>query len=66
MVEKVHIHVYEVVGKAEVEFDASDSITLKEHKNEALCMAKDQGLLFKESDCRYIAFVVPRNEDTDA
>lgn len=50
-----HVHVYKVVGKAEVDFDHSKSISLEQREREALDMAKDGKLQFEESDCNFIA-----------
>jgi len=52
---KNHIHVYKVIAKAEVDFETSDSVSLEQHQEEALQMAKDDKLQFKSSDCNFVS-----------
>ena len=47
-----HIHLYAVVGKAEVDLEAMDE---KEAKEKALKMAAEDSLPLKTSDCKMIA-----------
>lgn len=55
MAEKIHIHIYKITAKAEVDFEPKDGVTLEQREGEALEMANDGKLQFKESDCELIA-----------
>jgi len=52
---RIHIHVYEVVQKAEVDFEPKDGTTIQQCQADALEMARNDKLQFQEPDCRFIA-----------
>jgi len=49
---KVHVHVYKVEAKAEIELDAE---TVEQAQELALDQVKSHCVPFGESDCKYIA-----------
>jgi len=55
MAEKIHIHIYKIATKAEVDFEPEDGATLEQREAEALEMANEGKLQFEESDCKLIA-----------
>lgn len=48
----VHVHIYQVVAKAEIDFEETPPIQCKE---KALEMAKNGELEFKQADCTFLA-----------
>lgn len=48
----VHVHVYKVIRKAEIDIDETD---LKVAMEEALRRAKNSELIFAQSDCEFLA-----------
>ena len=50
---KIHVHVYKVVTKAEIDSEKFGSI--EDAEKNALNLAKSNELNFVESDCRFIA-----------
>lgn len=55
MTAKDRIHVYRVVEKAEVDFNHRNNVSVEQHQAEALQMAANGELDFKESDCKLVA-----------
>jgi len=55
MIPKVHVHVYKVTAKAEVEFDHANEASLEQRRAKALEMAKAGKIPFQKSDCEFIA-----------
>lgn len=51
----IHIHVYKIAGKAEVDIKTENEFEAKE---KALAMMKQGSLKTMESDCEYIAMVM--------
>lgn len=52
---QIHVHVYKIAGKAEVNITTENEVEAKE---KALAMVKQGSLKSGESDCNYIAMVM--------
>lgn len=62
---KIHVHVYKVTLKAEIDFDEDEfgsMSSMEDAESTALKLAESGALKFGESDCRFIAlgFKVPK------
>jgi len=58
---KFHVHVYEVIRKAEVNLDAYSE---EEARADALKIATSGRVPFMESDCRFVALSFPVGDES--
>lgn len=52
---KIHVHVYKVILKAEIDFDKDEFDSVEVAESTALKLVESGELSLGESDCRFIA-----------